>query len=56
MSRHTPLTRDETRRAVILSLLMLLAYIVAAFVEPCDNAPDCRAPTAIRSQTSEVQP
>jgi hypothetical protein len=49
MSARRPLSRDERRRALILFLLMLFAYAIAALIEPCDNAPDCRAPTAIRA-------
>jgi hypothetical protein len=29
-------------------VLLILLYALAAVIEPCDNAPDCRAKTAQR--------
>jgi len=56
VNRRKPLTRDEMRRAVIMLGLLILVCIMAAIVEPCDGAPDCRAPTAIKPQSEKVQP
>lgn len=38
------MNRNQSMLPVILGLL--LVFLFAAWVEPCDGAPDCRAKTA----------
>jgi hypothetical protein len=28
------------------AILLVVLYVIAGLIEPCDNAPDCRAKTA----------
>lgn len=35
------MTRHEKRRAALIGVFILTCYAIAAWFEPCDNAPGC---------------